>query len=252
MKRVARKRRESDSSHAEGPSRERWLISYADFITLLLALFVVLYSASQADVNKFKSVSDSIRGAFGSSDKPSSSEQKPHDFAPASEREELQNLKTLVQEMVRSAQLPNDAAFQNFLDLKVDGHDLVVSFSADELYVSGSREVAMDLRFVLDRIAMALTKTSKPIQIRGYADPEESKKSKYGAGYRLAMERALWVSDYFIKNHGFDPKQLSVASYGPYRSKPTGSSEWKAGLNRRIEIVIGKEPKTTPESEMEK
>jgi chemotaxis protein MotB len=248
--------------HPEHVNLERWLVSYADFITLLFAFFVIMYAISQADIAKFKKVSASMKAAFSSSgpvgtielegasggDSPNTMDApeaaggrvqnlpagKTHvsaDPDPA-----LQEMKDLLEESISLEMGVSDLSEK--VQMQFDSRGLVVRLAAKDFFGQGEADVREDLRPILDRMARVLVKSPRLIRIEGHADPSESKPKGFASDWELSAARAAWVAKYWLQRFGFDAKRLGIAGYGHYRPLSGNSSEWGKASNRRVEIII--------------
>ncbi len=249
--------------HPEHVNHERWLVSYADFITLLFAFFVIMYAISQADLTKFRQVSQSIKKAFsaagpagmldlggasgGTTVNPFESSEsiggrvldmpagKTH---TAQDRDrELQEVRELLEEALSLEVGVVDPSEK--LQLSYDSQGLMVRLSVNDFFQVGESGVREDLRPILDRVGKVLARTKRHVRVEGHVDPGEVAGVKDGSKpWELSAARASWVAQYWIKRFGVDPKRIGVASYAHHRPLSRGTSDWDRSRNRRVEIVI--------------
>lgn len=249
---------------------ERWLVSYADFITLLFAFFVIMYAISQADVAKFKKVSASMKAAFSSAgavgtvdlsgasggDTANSFE---HPEAPggrvlnmpagktntATDADgELQNLREMLEESI-SLEL-GMAETAELMQMAYDSRGLVIRLAAKDFFEQGEVEVRGDLRPILDRMGRIIARTPRLVRIEGHADESERSTKGYPSAWELSSARASWVAKYWLSRFEFDPKRVGVAGYSYYRPLKKGDREWVRATNRRVEIIILNNEYETP------
>ncbi len=242
--------------HPEHVNLERWLVSYADFITLLFAFFVILYATSKADASKFKAAALSIRQAFGTAgpvgmidlggasggftanpfeleemaggrviNLPAGKTNTAADPDP-----ELQEIKELLEETI-SLDL-GTADTSDELKLDFDSRGLVVRVAVKSFFDEGKSDVRPELRPILDRLAKVLLKTRRNFRIEGHADPAERN------GWAISSARAAWVAQYWIDRFGLDPKRVGVAGYAAYRPLTSKTDVISRSKNRRVEIII--------------
>ena len=242
--------------HPEHVNLERWLVSYADFITLLFAFFVVMYAISQADMAKFKKVAASIKAAFSAAgpvgmldtagtsggntinqfiedqvaggrvhDMPAGKTNTATDPDP-----DMLETKELLEESMSVELGVTDISDRPVMEF--DSRGLVIRLAAKDFFESNSSEVKLDLRPVLDKIAMILAKSKRHIRIEGHTDPSESN------GWELSTARAAWVAKYWLKRYEIDPNRIGVAGYSQYRKLSNKKDAWSKGANRRVEIII--------------
>jgi chemotaxis protein MotB len=230
---------------SEGNS-ERWLLSYSDFMTLLMTMFVILYSMGQVDVQKYKQLADSFKAAFsvggpvkvvdakidqsGGSDangQPNPIEipgipQKPPDS------EEVAGQLT---SFLSSQNLGKEVSVQT----NIEG--VLISLSEELVFPPGTATLQPDAYPVLDTIITMLKKIENPIRIVGHTDNTPPVDSKYKSNWDLSLARAMVIGDYLIKN-GIQPDRLTVSGRGEYDPVfPNDTPEHKA-LNSRADIVI--------------
>ena len=233
-------KRRSSSGHSS--SSERWLVSYSDLITLLFALFVILYAMSQSDLAKFKKVSQSMKEAFDPSQKKSLTKPEADLTGPsmadpfqAESREfnRMQDeLEQSIQTAVGSEQLPEKFA------LLQDERGLIVRIAVKDFFLEGSAEVPDDLKPILLRIGKTLGHFEKKIKIEGYTDLAESHPKDFPSGWELSSARAASVARLWVQALGMDPRRLSITGYGHYQPLTDKTGEWLRSLNRRIEILV--------------
>ena len=204
--------------HPEHVNLERWLVSYADFITLLFAFFVIMYAISQADVSKFKKVSASIKAAFeaagpvgmvsldsrGGGDKLNDFENvevpggrimnlPAGKTNTATDRDpELQETKELLEESISMELGVTDLSEK--VQMQFDSRGLIVRLAAKDFFDQGDVEVRPDLRPMLDRIALVLAKTKRLIRVEGHTDPSEARPVGFASDWELSAGRAASVA----------------------------------------------------------
>lgn len=247
--------------HPEHVNLERWLVSYADFITLLFAFFVVMFAISQADLSKFRKVSASIRSAFSSgpvgvvdlggatsgttvnpfetsevsrgriNDMPAGKTNTAADRDP-----ELQEVKELLEESISLELGASDVSDR--LEMQFDSRGLIVRIATRDFFDEGQIEARIDVRPILDQIAKILSKTKRLVRVEGHADLEESKTINYPSSWELAAGRAAWVAKYWIARFEINPMRIAVSGYGHFHPLTIGREPWERAKNRRVEIII--------------
>lgn len=252
--------------HPEHVNLERWLVSYADFITLLFAFFVIMYATAKTDAKKFKTVANSIRAAFGGpidlggaaggeTMNPFETPEAPGGRLmnmPAGKTHtatdpdpQLVEIKELLEETISLELGVTDLSDK--LQMQYDSRGLVVRLAAKDFYDAGEVEVRPDLRPVLDRIARILKSTKRLVRIEGHSDESETKLTTYPSDWELSAARSAWVVRYWVKKFGLDPSRLGAAGYAHYRpiaQVPRGvktsatQAEYARGANRRVEIIV--------------
>jgi len=256
-------------------NQERWLISYADFITLLFAFFVVMYSISQVNDSKYRVLSDTFLEAFNQPaqiptdtepqannvivpidmgspavDQAVNTEQPPEvdgvqsdAIDPIKTSDELAQISDLVSE--KFTQLINDQMIQvssNELWLQIELKDSIV-------FSSGSADTSEQAQKIFDEIADILKGYSNPVQIEGFTDNIPIKSVKYPTNWELSTARASAIVKY-LASKGIAPERLSAVGYGEYQPVAANDTEQGRAQNRRVTIMVAKRkmdrPRVTP------
>jgi len=266
-------------------NQERWLISYADFITLLFAFFVVMYSISQVNDSKYRVLSDTFIEAFhqtphvqtnlDSQQNVASSNDviNPIDMVKApTEQADSDEQKPEINEQVTTplnAQTPvtadnpvktsdelaqiSDLVTEKFTQLI---HDQLIQVSSNELWLqielkdsilfsSGSADTSEQAQKIFDEIAGILTIYSNPVQVEGYTDNIPIKSAKYPTNWELSTARASAIVKY-LASKGVAPQRLSAVGYGEYQPVVSNDSEQGRAQNRRVAIMIAKRKMDRP------
>lgn len=241
--------------HADHENLERWLISYADFITLLFALFVVLYGISEVNVQKLKKVANSFQFAF------SMAGTGGVEKIPLFEMQEMERMiplpvKTLetitqlypgeaekfeeVQKDVWGA-IKTDVVKVNIPDLmffELTERGLVIRLHAGYFFAPGSADLKPEVYPILDKVAKRLKAGKSHIRIEGHTDSIPISSAVFPSNWELSAARASNIVKYLVEKIEFSPQRLSAAAYGD--SRPIASNETEAGRakNRRIDILV--------------
>jgi len=231
--------------HEEPENHERWLVSYADFITLLFAFFVVLYATSSQNEEKEKKFEDSVRASFkmigGLGDKMNNSGGSTGNvFEP----EDLLQRKGVGNEELEDAidkMLAKNLSAAEKKDsingVKHDNGGVRIILSANSLFPTGSAKLRLPALKSLDRIAGILKLSNRNFVIEGHTD-DQPVGGNYDSNWELASMRATSVLRYLVKVHKLDPQKLSAASYADQRPLAPNTSEENRSKNRRIEILL--------------
>ena len=248
--------------HPDHVNLERWLVSYADFITLLFATFVVLYALSQQDISKFKSVAAAIRAAFSAAGpvgmvafNQNSGGETVNQFdsttsnygravnldagrtnTAADPDPELQNIKDKLEETISLELGMSELADK--IQMQFDSRGLIVRLAAKDFFDQGAVVVRTDMQPVMDRIGKIVASTNRLVRVEGHTDPSEARTENYPTDWELSAARAAWVVKYWIKRFDVDPKRFGAAGYSHFRPLSGGKDEWSQAKNRRVEIII--------------
>ncbi|MBN1128578.1 MAG: flagellar motor protein MotB [Chitinispirillaceae bacterium] len=220
---------------AEKDRSERWLLTYADLITLLLIFFIVLYSMSQVDKKKFEAMSQSLAIAFGGVGRGGVLESG-RSLIPGDkvykERLEMQNTEQKVRRMIAQKGLEGKIS----TDLGPRG--LVISVKDTLLFTVGSADLTGPAREIIQSVSHILEATPNAIRVEGHTDNVPIHTAKFFSNWELSTARATNVLQYFIARGGIAPERLSAAGYGEYKPSAPNTSDRNRALNRRVDIVL--------------
>lgn len=214
---------------------DRWLISYADLVTLLLALFTTLYAASTIDAQKLGPLSSSIREAFDAPPATAVPGVAPAIVAPvtvvagAPPREDLQ---------LRLARDLAEAIKLDRVRMHRDARGLILSLPEEAAFAVASSDVSGEARQMVDRIAAAVAPTPNSIRIEGHTDDVPIRTSRFQSNWELSTARASAVVEYLVTTSGLAPGRLSAAGYGEFHPRVPNDTPENRAANRRIDIVI--------------
>jgi chemotaxis protein MotB len=242
---MARKKQQSHPNH------ERWLVSYADFITLLFAFFVVMFATAQTDNAKSRAVSESVKKALdGGSFKSAFSmlmggtgDVKGQGIAqrPGSGGEKLnvgdQSGLTLAQLLPILSKALQEEIQTGQLSIRMTARGLTISFTQAALFPSGEDEIAPDFYPTIQTIANAMNKVPNPERAEGHTDSVPIHTSRFHNNWELSAARSIALVELLTK-YGVSPTRLSIAGYGD--TDPIDSNDTEEGRrkNRRVDIII--------------
>lgn len=238
-----RRRRVSLEPRQSG-GQERWLVSYADFITLLFAFFVVMYGLSTLSEGKFRALSESLVDAFGHSagKRPPPPAQlavidlPPRKItkAPDPQGKQREQMRGIAQDILKVlAKLVRDGQVR----VTQTPWGISVEINASVLFASGQAQLRAESSQALQEVARVLATTGQGIQVEGYTDNAPISTSHFPSNWELSAARASSVVRLFIE-HGVAEPRLSVIGYGPNRPvMPNDTPEGRA-RNRRVTVMI--------------
>jgi chemotaxis protein MotB len=219
--------------------RDRWLVSYADLVTLLLALFTTLYAASTLDARKLDPIAASFRDAVDARPvvaAPTSSEAaKPVIVPPV---EVVARLKAFEDLKVRLAHELEDAVRQQRLEIAIDGRGLVLSLPEEATFPVGTADVTPAARELITRLADKVAPLPNLIRVEGHTDDVPIRTPRFASNWELSTARASAVVALLIGSVGIDPARLSAAGYGEFHPRVPNSSAENRARNRRIDLVV--------------
>jgi len=216
---------------------ERWLLTYCDLITLLLAFFVVMYSMSQIDAKKFGSMSIHLRsiltGQLGvMKDAPSIAGKA--EFGNIAEVRPI-DLQLFGESITRAVK---DKGLQKQVALATDERGLVVHVMDTGFFELGKSNLTAEAQSMLDQLAPHLLRIPNHIRVEGHTDNAPIKTAFYPSNWELSAARATSVVRYLVEKHDISPLRISATGYGEFRPIAPNDSLTNKAKNRRIDLVI--------------
>jgi chemotaxis protein MotB len=226
---------------AEKPeNHERWIVSYADMLTLLFALFVVLYATSDANPQKLQAVHNSIDQAFSigvlqGSNGSSAVLQNGGGITPSLAEIKSNNLAALSETLSGFAQANN---LEGKIQVRSDADSIIISLQDNLLFDSGSADLRPGSQDVLLQVANALQGLPNQMRIEGHTDNIPVNSPDFPTNWELSAARASRVLRFLRDQGGLTANKLFLAGFAD--TQPVASNETPEGraLNRRADIVI--------------
>ncbi len=241
---MARRRRSSNVDHGGGGGHDgggmmRWLLTYADMITLLTAFFIMMYSMSVLNLNKFKQVAISVRSGFGG-DLEGAGVFKDGGVVTMDNPNKIPNPgEPLSMVMKQLDQYIKKHRLQDRVTTRMEKRGLVVSLSSDELLFDlGRAEIRPEAKQVLDKMANVLRAIHNDVLVEGHTCDLPIATFLYPSNWELSTARATEVVRYMIETKGLDPKRIGAAGYADARPYLPNTSEKNRRYNRRVDIVV--------------
>lgn len=223
---------------------DRWLVSYADLITLLLAFFASAYAVSDLDAAKVKPAALAIRRAFGQHEtlqRPAVAPVAVVPPVPVADRPRIEPpADTTLSDTTLSDRLRNvlaDEIAGGRARVVTSRNDLVLSLPEAATYESGRAELNADARRVLARFADVLVETGLEARVEGHTDDVPISSPRYSSNWELSTARASGVVAVLVAR-GVDPVRLSAAGYGEFHPRVPNLTAAGRTLNRRVDIVL--------------
>jgi chemotaxis protein MotB len=258
--------------HEEHVNAEAWAIPYGDLVTLLFALFTVMYAVSSVNLGKFRVLSDSMVAAFNGTPKsiapisvgdrpPGKGGEKP---LAGVQPTTLMKIKTAAPSIaingkngagstsdVSSGSLQRmqrqvEAAMKTLIDAKMvsvrrEDHWLDIEINTDILFPSGAAGFAPAAAPVLDKLAEVLRPFPNPIRVEGHTDDRPIRTSEFPSNWELSAARAASVV-HQLTRQGVDPLRLEIVGYGETRPLQSNDTPEGRNANRRVAILVLEDP----------
>ncbi len=203
-------------------NHERWLVSYADFITLLFAFFVVMYSVSQVNDTKYKQLSKTLQSTF-------SKNLVTADIQSDSTEAPLQNIRETILNDLKPLMEIGDAYVSGNKDW------LEIELNANALFSSGSAELNEPANTILRDIADTLSLNTNEVRVSGHTDNIPISTDKFPNNWSLSSARAVAVVNQ-LAYQGVHPERLSAVGFGEF--KPIADNQTEEGRQRNRRVVI--------------
>ena len=242
------RRKHQEEGHS---NQERWLLTYADLITLLMIFFVLLYTLSKIDTQKFKAVAESLSAAIGSgtpakvqvqTDNGSSIIELNQQEGNAvkdngknqtndTESKTIQAIKKQIDNYLAANHLSSKA------ETDIEERGLVVSIRDTLLFSSGSAQVTSTAQSILQKLCSILAPLPNYIKVEGHTDNAPIHNSQFPSNWELSTSRAVNVV-HILVSQNIAPERLSAVGYGEYRPVVPNTSDANMSRNRRVDLVI--------------
>lgn len=245
----------SRKKHPEHVNHERWLVSYADFITLLFAFFVVLFAAGQSDKKKEIKLALAMQSAFQYNgifdqhsktppltDDPTSAPSAtpspvmlPLPSAFKEDKVAQDHLKAQLEQVVHN-QVALQQAGATFVSVHDSNEGLVISLREAGFFNSGSAEVRPQSIETLNAIAAILPRQA--IRVEGHTDDIPIHTAQFATNWELSTARAADITRLLIAQHAVDPTEISATGFAEFRPVASNATEDGRQQNRRVDIIL--------------
>lgn len=263
----------------EFENHERWLVSYADMVTMLFALFVVLFAqkmgckeSKEAATATSQSITDALNtplpeipidravvpsiegmGIFDHFKGDTPRESIIKKFPGSAQRvkiieSEVNRIKALLEERLYGPEnFPKggDKGQERIVSIEKTAQGFKLSLAAKHFFASGQYQVDRSALKQMDQVGSILMELGRPIVIEGHTDsvPATGELSNW----EISSLRASSVAKYFVKNSGFPSSKVTIAGYADMRPIAQNSTESGRAMNRRIEIHVNYDPESSPD-----
>lgn len=240
----------------EQHNHERWLLSYADFITLLFSFFVVMFASSQADKGRAMQVSESVKkalesgsvsavvasvlgGAPGEKDKGNAQMRGPGGrkqiTADEKRAEALADLLPSLNVLTGELKTEIDAGR---VQVSMEARGLVVSFKQAALFPSGEDAISASALTSLEKVAAAINKIPNPVRLEGHTDAKPINTPRFRSNWELSTARSIALLEILNTKFQVPRGRISVAGYADIAPIASNETEEGRARNRRVDVVI--------------
>ena len=236
--------------HAAHENHERWLVSYADFITLLFAFFVVMYASSQADKARAAQVSESVRQAFArplvasilggtiNEKGPGNSMMKGPGGAEKATAPQQGAFAELLPSMTFLEKELEKEIAAGKMQVRLEARGLVVSLREAAFFPSGADTILPAAYGSLEKIAETIGKIPNPVRLEGHTDSVPIHNDRFRSNWELSTRRGIAMLEFFTERVKFPAVRFAVAGYADTIPVDTNDTEEGRARNRRVDIVI--------------
>jgi chemotaxis protein MotB len=252
--------------HPEHANHERWLISYADFITLLFAFFVVMFASSQTDKSKAQQISSAVKealknggvpavvheilgGTVDDKGKGSAMMKGPggsQKMIPPKITKEIPESKVAVTDLMPSMTYLNQTLAAEIkagkVEVHLDARGLVVTLRQAAFFPSGGDDIAPSGMTSIEKIAKTIRDLPNPVRLEGHTDSIPIHNERFASNWELSTARSIAMLQALTGRYGIPNDRFSVAGYAETKPIDTNESAQGRAHNRRVDIVILNQP----------
>ncbi|RJP77058.1 MAG: hypothetical protein C4524_08900 [Candidatus Zixiibacteriota bacterium] len=223
--------------HGEPENAERWLLTYADLITLLLGLFVILYSMSRMDLEKYKTMGQALRTAFVGEPglpAPGMGDGPYEDVEGGCYPDTSECYLTLrLEEALEGLEMEAGEVM-----VEIEERGVVVRLMETLMFDLGRAELRPEARDLLGRIAPVLAQSGRPLLIEGHTDNLPIATAAFPSNWQLSAARSANVVHFLTRYGGLPEEQISAAAYADQRPVASNLTEEGRRRNRRVDVVF--------------
>jgi chemotaxis protein MotB len=250
-------RRKKRGGHSEEGNQERWLITYSDLITLLMIFFILMYTMSQVDAQKYAAVANSLSVVLtgqamsvldtqGPSLIEGLSGQDMPQNQDRTEQGQLEEVKKLVSEFIEAKDQEARQGATSSQAIRLSEHiivyeqerGLVISFKDALLFPSGSDQLTSPAREIIAEVGKTLVSLPNYIRVEGHTDNLPINTSRFASNWELSVMRAATVVHVLSESARIPAERLAIIGYGEYRPLVPNENDTYRAMNRRVDIVI--------------
>jgi chemotaxis protein MotB len=217
---------------------ERWLLTYADLITLLLAFFIILYVFSKQDSKKYEAMTMQLKAIFSGGSGVVNEGGRTGAQVLEGNIEGPSNIEIRRQLEEQINGISQAVGQENNISVITDERGIVIRIMDKAFYDTGKADLKDKARVTLDRIAPVIKSLTNEIRIEGHTDNVPISTAEFKSNWELSVRRATEVIRYLVEKGGLSPRRISAAGYGEYRPVAANNSDVNRAMNRRIEMIV--------------
>lgn len=228
--------------HEEHENHERWLVSYADFITLLFAFFVVMYSVSSVNEGRYRTVSESIKAALNPiSSAPSSQapfkvgDAKPATILPTLEVNR-ERVKRKMQAIMKSIKQASQVIVTPLVEERID--EIVLTVPDSMLFTSGEATLRPEVLPFLQELAETLIELDRAVRVEGHTDNVPIHTAQFPSNWELSATRAVIIVRTLSELYGVPSENFTAVGHADSRPRTDNLTPESRAKNRRVEIAV--------------
>lgn len=236
---MSSRRRQAKESH---PNHERWVISYADFMTLLLAFFIVMFATANADKAKAKLFSEAVKEAFSQGSDSAlqaaakaavlNNNQKYDASAFVAALAELHTYQSLLKQSLKNEIQRGE------VDVHMEKRGLIISFRQAALFDSGQAIVKPSGLPTMSKVAVVISKLPNQIRLEGHTDNIPIHNDLFKNNWELSSARSIAILNLLAEKFNLPTNRLSVSGYADVAPVATNATEDGRSRNRRVDLVV--------------
>ena len=222
----------------EHENLERWLLTYADLITLLLAFFIMMYTFSKQDAQKYNEVTAHLKSIFsggsGIAKKGNLEGKLPVDLQMQA------GSNAMIEERIKQEfrEIADENGLKNNITVFTDARGVVVRIMDKAFYDEGKADLKQGAKNALNKIIPIMKDIKNHIRIEGHTDDTPISKGEFKSNWELSVRRATEVVRYIVEKGPIAPDRVSATGYAEYRPIVSNDTAENKALNRRVEIII--------------
>lgn len=232
----------------EKDDTERWMLSYLDFITLMMIFFLMMYAISNVDNKKAETLANSLKIGFNSGngenviaisdsseitpDLVKSNDEETQTSTSVTEEEKLADVKKKIDTLLNNTELKGSVS------TSIQERGLIISFNNSVFFNSGDANIKPDWQSKLVAISKVLNEIDNYIRVEGHTDNVAINTNYFHSNWQLSSVRAANVVEFLITQGNIQPGRLSSVGYGEYRPIKSNDTEEGKSSNRRVDILI--------------